>query len=98
MWNSGYPYLNPKFKKKRKNSSRCSKAIKANELLEKTKKEIQIFAPDYYLAQLYYTDFTDKLKNKLKKIDITLLVEDSPKSAFFIEQIQWPKHKTSPAS
>ncbi len=68
-------------------------APKANELLEKTRKEIQIFAPDYYLAQLYYTDFTDKLKNKLDKIDITLLVEDSPKSAFFIEQIQWPKNK-----
>jgi HTH-type transcriptional regulator, sugar sensing transcriptional regulator len=68
-------------------------ALKADELLEKTKKEIQIFAPDYYLAQLYYTDFTDKLKNKLGKIDITLLVEDSPKSAFFMEQIEWPKEK-----
>jgi len=68
-------------------------ALKANELLEKTRKEIQIFAPDYYLSQLYYTDFTDKLKNKMGKIDITLLVEDSPKSAFFIEQIQWPKSK-----
>jgi sugar-specific transcriptional regulator TrmB len=68
-------------------------ALKANELLEKTKTEIQIFVPDYYLAQLYYTDFTDKLINKLDKLDITLLVEDSPKSAFFMEKIQWPKHK-----
>ena len=68
-------------------------ALKAAELLEKTQKEIQIFAPDYYLAQLYYTDFTDKLKNKMSEIDITLLVENSPKSAFFIEQIQWPKEK-----
>jgi sugar-specific transcriptional regulator TrmB len=68
-------------------------ALKADELLKKTKKEIQIFAPAYYLAQLYYTDFTDKLKNKLEKLDITLLIENSPKSVFFMEQIQWPKRK-----
>jgi sugar-specific transcriptional regulator TrmB len=68
-------------------------ALKADELLSKTKKELQLFAPDYYLAQLYYTDFTDKLKSKLGEIDITLLVESSPKSAFFIEQMQWPKQK-----
>ena len=68
-------------------------ALKADELLERTKTEIQIFAPDYYLAQLYYTDFTDKLKSKLSKLDITLLVENSAKSVFFIEQMQWPKHK-----
>jgi sugar-specific transcriptional regulator TrmB len=68
-------------------------ALKADELLNKTKKEFQIFAPDYYLAQLYYTDFTDKLKNKLSEIDITLLVENSPKSVFFIKQMQWPKQK-----
>ena len=68
-------------------------ALKADELLKRTKKEIQIFTPDYYLSQLYYTDFTDKLKNKLDKLDITLLIENSPKSVFFMEKIQWPKHK-----
>jgi sugar-specific transcriptional regulator TrmB len=68
-------------------------ALKADELLKKTEKEIQIFAPDDYLAQLYYSDFTDKLKKKLGKLDITLLIENSPKSVFFMEQIQWPKHK-----
>ena len=68
-------------------------ALKADELLEKTKTGFQIFVPDYYLAQLYYSDFTDKLKSKLGKLDITLLVENSPKSVFFMEQIQWPKHK-----
>jgi sugar-specific transcriptional regulator TrmB len=68
-------------------------ALKADELLEKTEKEMQIFVPDYYLAQLYYTDFTDKLKTKLSKLDITLLIENSPKSVFFMEKIQWPKHK-----
>jgi sugar-specific transcriptional regulator TrmB len=68
-------------------------ALKADELLGKAKKEFQIFVPDYYLAQLYYTDFTDKLKTKLDKLDITLLIENSPKSAFFIKKIQWPTHK-----
>ena len=68
-------------------------ALKAEELLKRTKTEIQIFVPDYYLAQLYYTDFTDKLKNKLDKLNITLLIENSPKSIFFIEKIQWPKQK-----
>ena len=67
--------------------------LKADELLEKTEKEFQIFAPDEHLAQLYYSDFTDKLKKKQEKLDITLLTENSPKSIFFIEQMHWPKHK-----
>jgi sugar-specific transcriptional regulator TrmB len=70
-------------------------ALKADELLKKTEKEIQIFVPSDYLAQLYYSDFTDKLKKKLGKLDITLLVENSSKSVFFMEQIQWPKNKYS---
>jgi sugar-specific transcriptional regulator TrmB len=68
-------------------------ALKADELLKKTEKEFQIFAPDHYLAQLYYSDFTDKLKKKVGKIDITLLIEESPKSVFFTKQMQWPRHK-----
>jgi sugar-specific transcriptional regulator TrmB len=67
--------------------------LKADELLERTKQDFQIFAPDDYLAQLYYSDFTDKLKEKLDKIDITLLTENSQKSAFFLEQMQLPRHK-----
>jgi len=67
--------------------------LKADELLEKTEKEFQIFAPDEHLAQLYYSDFTDKLKKKQEKLNITLLTENSPKSIFFIEQMHWPKHK-----
>ncbi|MCW4007951.1 MAG: helix-turn-helix domain-containing protein [Candidatus Bathyarchaeota archaeon] len=67
--------------------------LKAEELLEKTERELQLFAPAEYLAHLYYSDFTDKLKKKLGKINIILLVENSPKSIFFIEQMQWPKHK-----
>jgi len=67
--------------------------LKADELLERTEKEFQIFAPDDYLAQLYYSDFTDKLKRKQDKLNITLLTEDSAKSAYFVDQMQWPKHK-----
>jgi HTH-type transcriptional regulator, sugar sensing transcriptional regulator len=67
--------------------------LKAEELLEKTEREFQIFASDEYLAQLYYSDFTDKLKTLQSKLDITILTEDTPKSKFFIDQMQWPKEK-----
>jgi sugar-specific transcriptional regulator TrmB len=70
--------------------------LKANELLEKTKKEFQIFAPGEYLAHLYHSDFTDKLKKQMGRLDISLLTEDSPKSIFFMEQMHWPgqRHRT----
>ena len=67
--------------------------LKAEELLRKSEKEIQVFAPDDYLAQLYYSDFTDQLKSHLGKLDVTLLSEDSPKSLFFIKQLNWPRQK-----
>lgn len=67
--------------------------LKAIELLERTEKEFQIFASDEYLAQLFYSDFTDKLKQKQDDLNITLLTENSPKSNFFIEQMEWPKSK-----
>lgn len=67
--------------------------LKAEELLEKTESQFQIFAPDDYLSQLYYSDFTDKLKRKQHKLDITLLTENSPKSAYFNEQIHWSGQK-----
>ncbi len=67
--------------------------LKAEELLERTEKEFQIFAPSEYLSQLYYSDFTDKLKKHSENVDITLLTEESPKSVFFTEQMEWPKEK-----
>ncbi len=67
--------------------------LKADELLERTEKEFQIFAPDEYLAQLYYSDFTDKLKKKQDELNITLLTANSPKSLFFIKQMNLPKEK-----
>ena len=68
-------------------------ALKADELLERAEKEFQIFVPDDYLSQLYYSNFTGKLKKKLGKLDITLIIENSPKSFSFMEQMLWPKHK-----
>jgi sugar-specific transcriptional regulator TrmB len=64
--------------------------LKAEEVLEKTEREFQIFAPDSYLAQLFYSDFTDRLKSRLDKINIMLLTENSPKSLYFMEQMDWP--------
>lgn len=64
--------------------------LKANELLERSKSEFQIFAPSEYLAQLYHGDFTDKLGKRLGRLKITLLTENSPKSKFFLEQMKWP--------
>jgi len=63
--------------------------LKANELLERTRNEIQIFAPGDSLAQLYHSDFTDNLKRFSNKLKITLLTDDSLKSKFFIEQMRW---------
>ncbi len=67
--------------------------IKAEELLERSTSDFQIFAPADYLSQLYYSDFTDKMRKKLNKINISLLTDDSAKSAFFIEQMEWPTTK-----
>jgi sugar-specific transcriptional regulator TrmB len=67
--------------------------LKAVELLEKTEKEFQIFAPADYLAQLYYSDFTDKLKKRQGILDVSLLIENSPKGSYFVEQMEWPEHK-----
>jgi sugar-specific transcriptional regulator TrmB len=74
--------------------------LKIEELLAKTKREFKILAPDDYLAKLYYSDFLDRLKRSLNKIDIMLLTQDSPKSNYFIEQTNWPeeKHRTVEAS
>jgi sugar-specific transcriptional regulator TrmB len=63
--------------------------MKANELLERTEKEFQIFASADYLSQLYYSDFSDKLKKQADKVKVSLVTDDSLKSAYFIGQLQW---------
>ncbi len=65
--------------------------LKAEEILEKAEEEFQVFAPDNYLAQLFYSDFTDKLAHALARVNVTLLVEDSQKSTYFLQQMDWPR-------
>jgi sugar-specific transcriptional regulator TrmB len=67
--------------------------LKANDLLQNAKKEIQIFAPSGYLAQLYHSDFLDNLEVCSKKLDITLLTENSLKSKFFLERMNGNSRK-----
>ncbi|MCW4005428.1 MAG: hypothetical protein NWF04_02340 [Candidatus Bathyarchaeota archaeon] len=66
--------------------------LKAEELLDKTHRKFQIFIPIDYIAKLYYSDFTDKLKRKQNRADLTVLAEDSPKSFFFARQMQKQKN------
>ena len=63
--------------------------MKANELLERTEKEFQVFASADYLGQLYYSDFSDKLKNRANKVNVTLVTDNSLKSAYFMGQLEW---------
>jgi sugar-specific transcriptional regulator TrmB len=63
--------------------------MKANELLERTRKEFKIFASADYISQLYYGDFSDKLKKQADKVNIVLVTDNSLKSAYFIGQLQW---------
>jgi len=63
--------------------------IKANELLEKTEEKFHIFASADYLSELYYNDFSDNLKSQADKVEVTLVTDDSLKSAYFIGQMKW---------
>jgi len=63
--------------------------MKANELLEKTTRDFQMFASADYLSQLYYSDFSDKLKEEARKVKVTLVTDNSPKSAYFVNQLKW---------
>jgi sugar-specific transcriptional regulator TrmB len=63
--------------------------MKANELLEKTEEKIHIFASADYLSELFYNDFSDNLKSQADKVEVTLVTDDSLKSAYFIGQMNW---------
>jgi sugar-specific transcriptional regulator TrmB len=63
--------------------------MKTNELLDKTEKTFQVFASAEYLSQLYYSDFSDKLKSRADKVHVDLITDNSLKSAYFLEQLQW---------
>jgi len=63
--------------------------MKANEILEKTKEEIFILAPDLDLLRLYHSGFTDRLeKFSRKNIKVRLLTNHSPKSRFIADKMK----------
>jgi hypothetical protein len=63
--------------------------MKANELLERSERCFQIYASADYLSELYYNDFSDKLKAQANKISLNVITDDSPKSAYFLGQMKW---------
>jgi sugar-specific transcriptional regulator TrmB len=62
--------------------------MKANELLDKTEKEIYVHASENDLAWLYHSGFMEKLEEySEKKLDVRLLTNRSRKSCFFLEKM-----------
>lgn len=62
--------------------------LKANEIVERTKNEICVLAPDLGLLRFYHSGFTDNLKKlSKKKAKVRLLTNSSPKSRFIAEKI-----------
>jgi sugar-specific transcriptional regulator TrmB len=60
--------------------------LKANEILEKARNEVVVFAPETDLARLYYSGFFDKLERCAKSINVMLLTNNSTRSRFFVEK------------
>jgi predicted DNA-binding transcriptional regulator len=67
--------------------------LEGDELLEKARAEVQIFAPDGYLALLCRSDFIENLERYSYNLNISLLTENSLKTRFFCENIGWANHR-----
>jgi sugar-specific transcriptional regulator TrmB len=63
--------------------------MKANELLERSTEHFQIYASADYLSDLYYNDFSDKLKAQADKVQVTVITDTSLKSAYFLGEMTW---------
>lgn len=63
--------------------------MKANELLERSAEHFQIYASADYLSDLYYNDFSDKLKAQADKVQVTVITDTSLKSAYFLGEMTW---------
>jgi sugar-specific transcriptional regulator TrmB len=63
--------------------------MKANELIEKTQQTFQIYASADYFSELYYNDFSDKLKTQARKVEVTVVTDSSLKSSYFLGQMPW---------
>ncbi|WGM90055.1 MAG: hypothetical protein IAX21_02825 [Candidatus Bathyarchaeota archaeon] len=63
--------------------------LKANEIADRTKKEICVVASDQELGRLYHSGFTDELeKIAKKKIKVMLMTNSSSKSRFITEKMK----------
>jgi len=63
--------------------------LKAEEILEKARKEIYVFVADSDLARFYHSGFIDRLEKASKRsIGVRLLTNNSPKSCFFAEKLR----------
>jgi len=63
--------------------------LKADDILENSKKEIYLLAPDLDLLRLYHSGFTDKLKKSSRKsLQVRLLTNYSPKSRFIVNKMK----------
>jgi sugar-specific transcriptional regulator TrmB len=71
--------------------------LKADEILEKAKKELLVFAPEGDLSRFYYSGFLDKLEKSAKKnMGVMLLTNHSSKSRFFVDRTKLnAKYSTS---
>jgi sugar-specific transcriptional regulator TrmB len=63
--------------------------LKAEELLEKARREVKIFVPDDYLALFHNGDFFEKLEKRSFDVSVRLLTEDSLKSRLICQQLGW---------
>ncbi len=48
-----------------------------------------MYASADYLSELYYNDFSDKLKKQAGKVSVNVVTDNSLKSAYFIGQMSW---------
>ncbi len=63
--------------------------LKAEEILEKSKNEVCVFASDSDISRFYHSGLLDKLEGIEKKdFSVRLLANNSPKSKFFIKELR----------
>jgi len=64
--------------------------LKANEIVQAARREIDIFATEEDISRLYHSGFMDRLEKFARKSNARLLTNDSPKSRFFVNKLDMP--------
>lgn len=64
--------------------------LKANEIVQVARREIDIFATEEDISRLYHSGFIDRLEKFARKSNARLLTNDSPKSRFFVNKLDMP--------